>query len=64
MTREELYRDLTDVEFKVYNLIQDYNQGRELKREPAVEYIMNKTGKGRSTIFNTLASLRAKRVLR
>lgn len=54
------YTDLTDAEFKVLYFIRNYNAGRKTEYIPAPEYIAAKLGKGRSTTFRIMASLRSK----
>ena len=54
------FRDLTDAEYKVLQFIKSYNKGRNDSHTPSAEYIALKLGKGRTTAFRILASLRSK----
>ncbi len=56
------FKDLTDAEYKVLSFIRNYNEGKLSPRTPAPEYIAQKLGKGRTTAFRILASLREKGV--
>jgi predicted transcriptional regulator len=64
MTTKELYRDLTDLEFKVFSYINLYNEGREFKRVPAAEHIADKIDKSKRTVERAVAGLKTKGVIR
>lgn len=64
MTRGDTYTQLTDPEFKIWNLMKDYNEGREHFRQPSVPYMMDKTGKSRSAVFEIKAALKVKGVIK
>ena len=55
-----LYLDLTDAEFKVYHYILEYNKDKNFYYIPAIQHIMVKTGKGKTTVFRIMASLKKK----
>lgn len=54
------FKDLTDAEYKVLQFIRQYNDGRKTPYTPSSEYIADKLGKGRTTAFRIMASLRNK----
>ena len=54
------FKDLTDAEYKVLQFIRQYNDGRKKHYTPSSEYIADKLGKGRTTAFRIMASLRNK----
>jgi hypothetical protein len=57
MTREEIFKNLTDAEFKVYSYIQMYKETHG-GREPAPEYIAAKINKSDRSIYRAYAGLR------
>lgn len=54
------FTDLTDAEYKILQFIRSYNTGTGKVLAPSAEYLAMKLGKGRSTVFRILASLRSK----
>ncbi len=63
MTTDEMWKDLTDSEYKIYHIVKSYMEGRPRIGIPSEQYLCNKTGKGRTAIYKALAGLREKGVL-
>ena len=55
-----IWTDLTDQAFKMYEFIKFYNAGKTSFYVPAAEYLMLKLGKSRASIFRALGELREK----
>ena len=62
MTTEELYKDLSDLEFKVYAYINMYKEDRH-GRIPTAEHIAVKINKSDRTVFRALANLKARKLI-
>lgn len=55
-----IYKDLTDCEFKILQLIKEWQSAGHKDMLPGEQWIRSKTGKGRTTVFRALAGLRDK----
>lgn len=58
-----IYKDLTDCEFKILMLLREWQQAGHKQMIPSDTWISAKTGKGRTTVFRALAGLRDKGVI-
>lgn len=55
-----IWTDLSDQAFKMYEYIKFYNAGSTSFYVPAAEYLMLKLDKSRASVFRALAELREK----
>jgi biotin operon repressor len=59
MTTMEMFKQLTDSEFKTYHLIKLWQDSKK-HGVPGEQYLCDKLGKGRSAVYKALAGLRDK----
>jgi DNA-binding GntR family transcriptional regulator len=60
MTTMDMYKKLTDSEFKTYHLIETWRDGKKKMIVPNEQYLCEHLGKGRTAIYKALAGLREK----